>query len=462
MNFLPHGAPAFLPGRFLLLIPLLAVIGCASTQPLLTSLEDLTSETQSTGLSSANQNRILSMTGLLPHVQVGSSYFYDGDRAPSTAIGLADQTSFLIESKIPGPEDPETIDKVLEKITEVRSKGRVSLQSLVDSIEDRAILAEAEDQDPAPSNLETLRSNAESSRDLYLTNRGAFDTALEEASRLLVDSGFVVIRWDTERQEGGEFSIGSLLGLSAAESKRSSGFAILSGLRLITLFVGSDIHDRKEPVKRSWSLVGRDFPWIFTAEFPFIGQWGSQDARLTTHLLQTQKIQFFQDVDLQSELSVAIEATYAELSDLGEVLEEAESIEAEYISRGIASLSNLGSFAGIERRFYPSPLGGNGKRDVKKVEQDLAWFHRNGEGNWDSSFDGYLQEKHGDGKQGLWGSMEDLEGQCLRFTGQCIEDQLRRDLWQGKSALAPEMDGWLTIYAVDVDTRGLRKRIRKL
>ncbi|MEL6905843.1 MAG: hypothetical protein AAFP22_10585, partial [Planctomycetota bacterium] len=51
-------------------------------------------------------------------------------------------------------------------------------------------------------------------------------------------------------------------------------------------------------------------------------------------------------------------------------------------------------------------------------------------------------------------------GKCLSFTGRCIEDQITQRMKAKLPALTPDMDGWLTIYAVDVDADALCREFR--
>ena len=69
--------------------------GCCSTGGLITSLEDLTTESSKEGRIKVPQYRVISVPGILPFADAGSLQFYKPKRKPSTAIGLSHGNSYI-------------------------------------------------------------------------------------------------------------------------------------------------------------------------------------------------------------------------------------------------------------------------------------------------------------------------------------------------------------------------------
>jgi len=220
----------------------------------------------------------VSITGLLPQAQVGTFYRYDSDRSPSTAIGISDDVTFLIESRVEGPVGDDAqrkalIDRIVDRVTEVRSAGRISLEKLLDSVAARTAVAAAEEKKTLPDNIDDLRAAAKAAKGAYESAREDFDAELLAASKLIKDSGFIVVRWDASSEESASASAAPIFSGSGSSSERTSGFAILSGLRLMTLFVGPDIVEADTPLKRTWRLWDSRAPWLYMSwEFPFLGR----------------------------------------------------------------------------------------------------------------------------------------------------------------------------------------------
>ncbi len=400
------------------------LLSCAGQQTIITSLEDLTSETERQGLSDVNQNRILSITGLLPQVQVGSIYHYKKGRSPSTAIGISRGPSFYVESKIEGPKDSAAIDKVREKILKVRIAAGRALRKKITASKAQALVLEAEQDDSDLSTLDSLIASLEQADREYESARESFDDALNDASLEIKDAGVLVVRWDSTRGKEGGISFGSLFGSDASSESKTSGFAILSGLRLTTLFVGQDIWDVDPNIERTWWFYGDHFPWVLDWKFPFIGHRTIRNVRLTTHVFQTRRVVYLQDMDFSEEFELAVKGSYQDFSRLSDTLEELDSIEINYIESRMASLSNMGVVGETQRRVYPA---GFGVPDLKSLAGH-------------DGVDPYLNLA------------------CLQITGRSFDAQIKRN---ETSRLAPTMDEWQTIYTVDTDFEALRERFEK-
>lgn len=411
----------------------LLAVGCRTSPTMITSLEDLTSETQGQGRSDLPQNRILSITGLLPHAQVGSLYHYKKSRSPSTAIGISNGCSYYVTTTYghdcgdpAGGHDETTcadqeraaLTELRDEILNVRLKASKALSLKVAAAKAQAQLVKARASEKDDGETSGLESRLDTAQDDYQQARDAFDLAINEAAKKITRSGVMVVRWDAKKSTNGGATLGTLFGFNRSEDSTASGFAIFSSLRLTNLFVGSDVHDIKPDVRRTWQWKLHWRPW-------FIGENVLRNIRLTTYLLQARNVLYLQDMEVSEETELALEGSYQELSDLGNTLEELDKVEVEYIRSRIESLSNMGLIAETTRHVYPAHFPERGGQPCETCQAKQVEFLREVSLQVAGRKEAYV-----------------LEGG--RF---------------GATTAAPT-DGWQTVYAVDTDYDTLLKRVR--
>jgi len=185
--------------------------------------------------------------------------------------------------------------------------------------------------------------------------------------------------------------------------------------------------------------------------------------RLTTHLLQTQSVRYFQDAELAREVSFAIEASYEQLGSISKTLTTAEKVEAAYVAKSMNSLSNFGSLGRVERAFFPAPLSERAQEAKKDLDSSIkasAAAETIDRGAAAEILDNSAAWLESDQPVMFRSGLDLDDGKCLAFTGRCIEDQIAERVRAGLPALTPDMSGWLTIYAVDVDADSLRRQFK--
>src|SRR6187549_2942278 len=142
---LPLSPPTEVPIRQLLLAIVssfsVCMVACGTTpKGLLTSLEDITAEVHRQGFIDVNQNRIMSLAGLLAPPHPGRLYRYKDSRAPSTAIGITTtEPSHYIVSTAPIPAGAD----VLANLATMRGKMLAVRQRAAVTIAARLALAHA-------------------------------------------------------------------------------------------------------------------------------------------------------------------------------------------------------------------------------------------------------------------------------------------------------------------------------
>jgi hypothetical protein len=406
----------------------------------MTSLEDLTSATQRQGFSEVNQNRIISISGLLPQSSVASTYHYKDSRSPSTAFGITNTPSYLLESRIDGPELADLIE-IRKQVIEARAAASRAIASRLAIAGARARLREeSERNEPSATLMTALADEERAARAEYTSARDSFDTELNEAIEAVNVPGVLVMRWQTSDSSSGDFSLDSMLGFSRSHDLATSGFAILGGLRLTTLFVGPEVANLDPGSDRRWDW---GLHYYFSGLVPcFLGR-TYDNVRLTTHILQAQNVLYLQDAEIEEKARFALDAGAAQLADLSETVRNVERIEFEYIVERLNSLSNLGVIGSLERRVFPAAYAILGSDRESAIvlevidEEELDFVSRKHTGR------PYTSQK------------EVLEADRLA-DGRKVAEAGNSKPSQGGGSGQPQ-ESWHTIYVVDTDLSTLQE-----
>ena len=113
-----------------------------------------------------------------------------------------------------------------------------------------------------------------------------------------------------------------LFGASGNNEESYSGFALVSGLRVATLYLGKDLVD-------AWPALNTSTRY-------------SNRFELTTHVMQARHIIYIAEYDLQRSINARLNASYDQLANLPETLKALDQIEIEATLSKISNLSNMG------------------------------------------------------------------------------------------------------------------------
>lgn len=326
----------------ILLVCLWVVVGgCASTGGLVTSLEDLTTESSKEGWVKVPQYRVLSVPGILPFADAGSLQFYKPKRKPSSAVGLSNGNSYIMQSVIKPECCVACLIKIRDGLLDLRAKAEAFVEAKINLTKIAASPAPDESAKtkialPPPNGPETVKgalplsSGAETTKaDSYAAAKGKFDKAreaLDTTHQNVVKSinlnGILIYRWDSTSERKGSLGLGDIFGTSGSKNESYSGFALVSGLRTATLFVGSDI-------VKAWKDLNTKS--IYSNRF-----------EVTTHVMQAKYILYISEYDLQGVINAKLKASYAQLSNLPEAIKDLDRIEIEAALSKVANLSNMG------------------------------------------------------------------------------------------------------------------------
>lgn len=321
----------------------LLLASCKSTG-VITSLDDLTAHVQGEGLFGLKQQKMLSLSGLIPDSFPGAIYRHDRNRSPFTAIGIStvkadsdDESNATVsytQMRTIACNGKEIEDLVLirNQLVEVRRLASKLIRLRVERL-----AAKDEARDAFDSKI------YEAQRD--------FDDELKAATESLDTEGLMVLRAETSTTESLSTKIGAVLGLRKKGREDKAGFALLAGLRTSFLFVGTDIKESIDLVTHDWTLIGRKFPYIFGAtwcnlggfKFPFIylGQKTRDDFYIVTSRLEAKHILYAQDSTTEREVQANLKATIDGLKGAGELI-KAEELQIDAVLSAVESLGSIG------------------------------------------------------------------------------------------------------------------------
>jgi len=301
---------------------------CASNGGMVSSLEDISTESQKEGIFEARQYRIASIPGWLNIPEVGELYFYKPQRKPTSAIGIsASGKSYVLSSEFDGTGKPEDCD--LETLIGIRDKIANTLQLGKALISQRIRVAKLKNtKEVAVADLlaaEKIEDDAES----------RFDKEYSPLLSAIKKSGVFIYRWSTANSMGGSLGIDALAAIEGKKEDHQNGFAIVCGLRLQTLYIGRDILNQ-------WPNLNRESSF-------------DNNFMLITGMMQAKHIVYSSMLDLEAYINANFKASAAELQALPATLREATEIKIEATLASVANLSNSGIMGGVKRNILPAP-----------------------------------------------------------------------------------------------------------
>lgn len=294
--------------------------GCSSTGGQITSFEDLTTESSKEGWSKVPQYRVISIPGLLPFSDIGGVHFYKARRKPSSAIGLSNTaSSYIVERTINGSCDMSCLAKVRDKIMQVKVAGANLVEDKVNltRMRSKQLSSDASDEDK-----KRYQKNLKAVYDQYAKTRVDLDSKHKKAVESITNNGVLVFRWNTGTKKSGAFGLGSIFGGSASIDETQSGFGLVSGLKLSTLYIGNDIMN-------VWGRINTKYRY-------------SNRFEITTYAMQAEHIMYMSEYDLSSALGTKLKASYSQLANAGDTLKQLDNIEIEAALSKVSNLSNIG------------------------------------------------------------------------------------------------------------------------
>lgn len=303
-----------------------ALTGCASTGGIITSLEDLSTESVKEGFIKIPQYRVASIPGWLPFSDVGGLYFYKPSRKPASVIGLSPGNSFELVSEIPSNCDETCLVHIRDHITALGTLAQTLVQTRVD----QSIL---QDKPSVNATDTAYQARVENASKEYKQAQSEFNKSYEDVVKSINSNGVLIYRWSTDSTQSGNLGLDSLLGVSAQENHKLNGFALVSGVRTKTLFIGDDLLS-------SWKQLNK-------------GSRFSNRFEMTTHIMQAKNIMYGNISDVSMYAQAKIEASYQQLANPTETLKALTKIEIGMALSKVSNLSNIGVMGNMKRTVLP-------------------------------------------------------------------------------------------------------------
>lgn len=316
-----------------------SLAGCTTTGGLITSLEDLTTESTAEGFFKIPQERVASIPGWLPFADVGGLYFYKAKRKPAAAIGLSPGDSFELVSEIPGQCNDDCLLKIRDNITELDIDAQTLVQARVDlSARQSNAHADAKTVEEAKTNYKKAQDN--------------FNDSYKKVVLAIRKNGVLIYRWATNSSQSEELNAGSFLNTSSKQEQKRNGFALVNGIRTKTLFIGEDMK------KEGWKKL--DASTRFANRF-----------LITTYVMQTKNILYGSVADLSTFAHAKVQASYQDLKNAPELFKLTQ-IEIEMTLAKISNLSNIGMMGNMSRK--TNPVKWDEGADLRKRFEEDTWL----------------------------------------------------------------------------------------
>lgn len=325
--------------RAIALATTLIVGGCESSEGLITSLEDVSTEAKKEGWKKVPQYRVVSVPGLLPFADVGGLSFYKPKRKPASVVGLsANGHSYVSITEIKSDCDASCLTGIRDSLVELNTQ----VVNLVEAkLEVRRLTALETVESATQEDVKAARSN-------YQALKSRFDSSAEAVSKKLTQEGVMVYRWTTSSKSDGSFKLGNLFGASRNKEEKYGGFALVSNLRMATLFVAPDL-------LCAWPALDKETR--FENRF-----------QLTTHVMQARHILYSAEAELTALMKIKLDGSYEEFRNISKTLREIDQVEIGAAIARAQSVSNMGMIGGASRTTVPVDWGMIANGDIEKVD----------------------------------------------------------------------------------------------
>jgi hypothetical protein len=335
---------------------LLAACQPAST---ISTLHGVTTESNALGpkfstLFWGTQWESVSLLGLLPAREPGSLHCYNPRRGPNSAIGMAKDESFYLTRTVGQDVTLEEVlalrDALLQAQDSALDATRARLEALRMALAARNAPGAAEAQTPpqattAPATPATGQAATPATGQAATPAAGqepreqaaplagqAAQAAREAESRFgeaernvraaLKTPGLLVVRWSVAQESEYDASAGERASLSGGAGSGRSGLAVIGGVRVSRLYLGSDVHSHWADVRN----IGTVTAW----------------PQVTTLLIQARHVAFLSDVSSEDFFRATLE------------------VDAQTVARAAADWKALASLELAAYRARVANLGGMG------------------------------------------------------------------------------------------------------
>lgn len=294
---------------------------CATTEnkyPITTSLDELHGEVSDQVLKDS-QIRLVSIAGLLPDATVGLSHWYRKEKTGMAAVG---RTASIAEL-----QDGDYITRLeiasnatLTDLTNIQGDIETAYmltgKSIAQTIDlDYLTQSNCEEKDSAMrteinSKIKELQASLEN---LHME---LSEYRIKIMEKMAQAGGIIIITWENTQSSNYGMKLLSKIGYNSTSQRKISGYAILSGIRLSQLMLGTESIN---------NLQNESFGKYFY---------------MNSIVLQSENIIYSATLDLESEIIANLDA---DINDFKKIdLSKGANVKIDILLQSLTSLSNRG------------------------------------------------------------------------------------------------------------------------
>ncbi len=294
-----------------------------------------------------DQQRLLSISGMLPMNKVGELHNYSGSKTPaSQSVGISSKSdqSYVHTTVFEYGGTYEEFRNIKIKIHEMQLLVGKYVEAKISEIQKLDTLVGLKKQQAklktASTALNAQVASAQNDHDKAVLASAKASTEIDKAeldiARAISQKNIIVYRWGEEEKGIWAGVLGSLFSGRNEFARRKQGYGLIAGLRISTMQVGSDIHkawkwlDDEKRDGKTGKKKGKDY---------------RHKKRMITQVWEAQYIQSMSLFEEERLLKMKIKASYETLANLPRAVSELQEIELESMLQRARTLSNVSSIA---------------------------------------------------------------------------------------------------------------------
>ena len=293
------------------------------------------------------QDGIYSLSGLLSIPKLGFIYFHTDIRKPLYMVGYSKNESFYITQTIENNDKniPSKLEKIRNDMISLRATALDIIKKKIKSytIKDGKLVVSDTD-----NNIASLEDT--------------FSTKYQNLAKEIKKEGIFILSWDenTKDKYDSTFSFSALSGKDYNDNNfQDSGFMILNGLKISTLYAGADLVKYKSAINPN---IVKD-----TSTYP----------RVVTSTIQSKDIYYVSQINYSQEIINMINIHFSEIDidneheDLKKILfKNISLLESRYFNK-IKSINSIGITSKMQKKVYPMfyKTSNDGNETIKNIQK---------------------------------------------------------------------------------------------
>lgn len=318
--------------------------GCGRKTLVISALEDINVETDNRLMSLGSpidSQRSMNISSTLPFAAVGEHYQLLMGGLPSQQVGMVNDGpdhSRIVEVKYDFTGDIDQLHAVRTAILKMREETqalileKLRLTLAKNELAGLKLVKAADVTDAQTARLTALQGEIKTRTVKVKEKEASLAKAKTTVTTSVNKDNLLVVQWTRKSENEWAAALGNIFTGQLSTSEQRSGFAILGGLRIQSLHVGGDLHQRLKKWGKPFNLLS----W-FDNEF------------IVTHLWQTKHMLSLSEFENAAVLKAHVKATYSQLRHLTKTLKDLDQIEIDALISSATNLSNVASITDPKR-----------------------------------------------------------------------------------------------------------------